>query len=83
MKWLIGSLFILISACATTKEIVGPDGTPHKLVDCRYAEDCYRRAREACEGNYKIANTTNQVSGGSRRFPSSTWTEMLVKCDAP
>ena len=81
--FLIALLLIGITNCASpaTKQIPGPDGTPHELVSCNFIENCYMDAAKVCGGKYKIVNTSNEVSGfrGSRNFEIM----LLVKCEAP
>ena len=72
-------LFLIVSACATTETIQGPDGTPHELVRCVNIKRCYERARVACQGNYKIINTSNNVTGVQVQAVNDI--NMLVKCE--
>lgn len=75
----IVSLVFLVS-CATVHDIIGPDGTAQKLVTCKAISNCYEDARLACQGNYKITNTSSNVRTDTQGDSYST-TELLVKCD--
>lgn len=77
MKYLILVVFFL--SCATSKMIVGPDGSSHQLVSCSGVEYCYEKAREVCGGNYKIINTSTKTDGSGNFV--STETSLLVKCE--
>lgn len=70
-------LFLLVASCAagSNKEIVGPDGTQNQLISCAVIEGCYAKAREVCNGTYKIVNTTSENVG------DTTFYKLLVKCD--
>ncbi len=70
--------FVCLLGCATAKTIIGPDGTVNQLISCHSIEDCYEKAREVCNGPYKIINTSSQTSG----FNGNTSSEikLLVKC---
>lgn len=67
-------------SCASPQPIIGPDGTPHQLVTCGSIQLCYKEAREACQGNYKIINTSNETVGDMHGGVNS-WTKLLVKCE--
>lgn len=71
--------FLLAACAATHKPIQGPDGTEHQLITCGPVEACYKTAREACNGNYKIINTSTETTG-SADSGTSTLTKLLVKC---
>ena len=74
-------IMILIAGCAaTSRVIVGPDGSSQQLVSCSYVEACYEKAREVCGGNYKIVNTSTETGGMDGDV--STTTKLLVKCEA-
>lgn len=68
----------ILSACQTTRPIVGPDGTEHQLISCGAIERCYEQATAVCAGQYRIVNTSSEVSGSE----GSTYTtvKLLVKC---
>ncbi len=70
----------LFTSCTSVKTIEGPDGTPHKLVNCGSIEVCYEKAKDACGGKYKIVNTSNSVSGTPQVGTFSS-TDLLVKCE--
>ena len=75
---ILGALFV--SGCAAThKPIQGPDGTEHQLITCGPVEACYKAARTACNGNYKIINTSTETTGLADSGTSSL-TKLLVKC---
>jgi hypothetical protein len=75
----LATLFALtITACATVRPIVGPDGTENLLVSAPSSEMAYEKAHEVCNGPYKIINTNSETSG----FNGNTGSEikMLIKC---
>lgn len=77
---LIAILFLV--ACATTRDpIIGPDGTKNYLVSCGSVELCYKYARNTCQGNYQIVNTTTRTMGDYGTVRSLT--RMLIKCETP
>ena len=78
MTALLGLAFFA-SSCETARIVTGPDGTPHTSLYCGIIEKCYERAREACNGNYKIINTSNETSG--THGVTSTSHKLLVKCE--
>ncbi|HWU42905.1 MAG TPA: hypothetical protein VN132_05680, partial [Bdellovibrio sp.] len=69
---------LTLAGCATSKSIVGPDGTENQLITCGSLEHCYSKAREVCHGPYKIVNTNSEVSGSNGQ--TSTQIDLLVKC---
>ncbi|MBT3584705.1 MAG: hypothetical protein HN509_07350 [Halobacteriovoraceae bacterium] len=71
-------LLTLLQSCASSKQIVGPDGSHHQLVSCPSIDMCYEKATEVCGGKYKIVNTSTETSG-SQGY-TSTDTKLLVKC---
>lgn len=76
----LNAIAVLFSACASHKTIDGPDGTPHVLVSCGKIEVCYEKAKKACDGKYKIANTSNAVSTNADTGTTSS-IDLLVKCE--
>lgn len=62
-----------------SQKIVGPDGTENLLVSCMDIEQCYSQARQDCQGNYKIINTSSEVDGANGN--TSTTTKLLIKCE--
>lgn len=76
---IIMTLIIFVTtSCATSKQIVGPDGTKHELVTCQGIEYCYEKSQQVCGGKYKIVNTSSDTS--SLNGTASTTTNLLVKC---
>lgn len=76
----MGFVSLVIAACATKGEVVvGPDGSPHRIVECWDIKACYREATTVCLGNYKIVNTSNQVF--TTADSASSMTTLLIKCD--
>lgn len=75
------SLTLISCVTATVKDVQGPDGELHHLVECSYVEYCYEKATEIC-GKYKIVNTTNKVSSQQAETGANTETDtqMLIKC---
>ena len=72
-------IFFLLSGCATSTSIVGPDGSEHQLVKCETVDYCYEKAREVCGGNYKIVNSNTVTNGNNGNV--STNTNILIKCE--
>lgn len=68
----------LLTACASSKQIVGPDGSNHLLITCSEIVECYEKARKECGGEYTIANSTSSTSGISGTITVTQ--ELLVKC---
>ncbi len=73
------TLFLLI-ACASSKTVKGPDGTPHLLITCSQMGKCYEKAAEKCAGQFKPVETTIKEIPG---YNGTTAEEikLLVKCD--
>ena len=72
-------LFLLV-ACASAKNVTGPDGTPHKLITCGSLGKCYEKAAEQCAGQFKPVETEiNEIPG----YNGTTTEEikLLVKCE--
>ena len=75
--------FFIFTACAGHQTITGPDGSPHELISCTYGiTACYEKAREMCQGDYKIMNSSSNTEGNSTGRTSTT-NEILVKCKNP
>jgi hypothetical protein len=73
-------VLLILSACASSKNVKGPDGTPHKLITCSQLGKCFEKAAEVCHGSFK------QVSTEAKTIPgyNGTTTEeinLLVKCE--
>lgn len=78
-KLILGSgTCLFLSSCATSKAIIGPDGTENQLISGNSIEQCYEKANEVCGGPYKIVNTNSEVSG--MYGDTSTTVKLLVKC---
>ncbi len=78
MKNLVFLLIIL--GCASSKEVKGPDGTPHLQITCSQLGKCYEKAAEKCFGQFKPVETViNEIPG----YNGTTTEEikLLVKCD--
>ena len=73
-------LLFILAACASSKNVTGPDGTPHKLITCSQLGKCFEKAAEVCEGSFEQFDTkVNTIPG-----PNGTTTEeikILVKCE--
>lgn len=89
-------LFVL-AGCATSKQIVGPNGTPAHSIRCGAAavDACYEKAGEVCPNGYSVLNSQGsrylgQVGSASvaGAYGSATSTPMispntlLVECKA-
>jgi hypothetical protein len=68
----------VLAACSSTRTLVGPDGTEHRLVSCGTIENCYEEARKDCRGNYDIVNTTSETSSSPNGILSVQ--NLLIKC---
>lgn len=69
---------IAFSACSSSRTLLGPDGTEHRLVSCGAIEGCYDKARHDCRGNYDIVNTSSETTGSANGLLSVQ--NLLVKC---
>lgn len=70
--------FLLFGCTTSPKQLLGPDGTEHKLLTCNEIESCYEQATKVC-GKYKIVNTSNHTYGDDGKTDS--YSKMLVKCE--
>ncbi len=71
--------FLILSSCASSQDVTGPDGTHHKLITCSSLGKCYEKAAEVCNGQFEPVNTEiNEIPG----FNGTTTEEikLLVKC---
>lgn len=80
-------LLLILTSCATSKEIPGPNGTPAYLISCGNAviEQCYEEAARICPRGYVFLDKNgNQsavlmpVGGGFMAVPGRN--KMLVSC---
>lgn len=57
----ITALFLaaILAACATSKQIVGPNGTPAHSIKCGAGavDSCYEKAGEVCPNGYTILDS--------------------------
>ncbi len=69
-------MIIILWGCAsaTSKKILGPDGTENVLIKGIDIEICYAKAREVCNGTYKIINSNSDTDQYGTEF------NLLVKC---
>ncbi len=74
------AFFILLVACASSRNVKGPDGTPHKLISCSQLGKCYEKAAEVCKGSFKQVETNVETIPG---YNGTTTEEIkiLVKCE--
>jgi hypothetical protein len=75
-------IFIFIAACASSKNVKGPDGTPRKLITCSQLGKCFEKAAEECKGNFKqIESNVTTIPG----YNGTTTEEvkLLVECEKP
>lgn len=75
-------IFLLLIGCASSKNVTGPDGTPHKEITCGTLGKCYEKAAEQCAGEFKPVETViNEIPG----YNGTTTEEikLLVKCEKP
>lgn len=98
MKILLLSLLgVLISAGATSRQIVGPSGAPAHAIRCGAAalSACYEKAEEVCPNGYNILTSDGarylgqlgsaNISGGygsASSVPVITPNNLLVECKA-
>ena len=73
-------ILILLTACASSKNVKGPDGTPHKLITCSQLGKCFEKAAEVCHGSFRQVETNVQTIPG---YNGTTTEEIkiLVKCE--
>jgi hypothetical protein len=89
------SLVALITGCATSKQIVGPNGVAAHSIRCgaAVADACYEKAGEVCPNGYTVLNSqgsrylgqigTASVSGSygsATSTPLITPNTLLVEC---
>lgn len=94
---LVGLLAVMLAACATSKPIVGPNGTPAYSIICGAAviNACYEKAGEVCPNGYVILNTDGSrylgqignasvsgAYGSATSIPMVTPNNLLVECRA-
>jgi hypothetical protein len=87
----------LLSACATSRQIIGPSGAPAHAIRCGAAalSACYEKAGEICPSGYNILTSDGarylgqlgnaSVSGGygsATSVPMITPNSLLVECKA-
>ena len=70
---------IVIVGCASSEKITGPDGSEHILIACTEIKDCYKEARKACQGNYKIVNSASETNTQVTQV-TTTSQNLLIKC---
>jgi len=76
---LVGTGFFLV-ACSTVESVRGPDGTPHRLINCRLGlKDCHEKAAEIC-GKYRVVSSSGQVKGYTDETSEGT-NALLIKCE--
>jgi len=86
-----------LAACATSKQINGPNGTPAYAIRCGAAvlSACYEKAGEICPNGYNILTSDGarylgqlgnaNVSGGygsATSVPMITPNNLLIECKA-
>ncbi|MES2528087.1 MAG: hypothetical protein V4598_13415 [Bdellovibrionota bacterium] len=73
-------VLLILAACASSKNVTGPDGTPHKLITCSQLGKCFEKAAEVCEGSFKQVETKVETIPG---YNGTTTEEVkiLVKCE--
>jgi len=87
----------VLSACATSTQIIGPSGSPAYAIKCGAAAltACYEKAGEICPNGYSILTSDGarylgqlgsaSVSGGygtATSVPMMTPNNLLVECKA-
>jgi hypothetical protein len=92
--FLVGALLF---ACAMSKQIIGPSGSPAYAIKCGAAAlgACYEKAGEICPGGYNILTSDGarylgqlgnaNISGGygsALSVPMITPNNLLVECKA-
>jgi len=89
MNWKLAiAAALLFSGCSHATRSLGPDGESMVEVRCgRKTATCYARAREACGGNFHVADDrehTVYVSQANAQYASTTPVrveKLLVVCD--
>lgn len=73
------AILLIVTSCATSQQIIGPDGTLHELITCENGvASCYEKATEMCGGKYDIINSSSQMHGSKKYV--ATEISLLVKC---
>jgi hypothetical protein len=72
--WGVLVVLIFITGCASSKTIIGPDGTENQLIKCNRIELCYEKSTEICKGPYKIINSNSDSNKNGTEF------NLLIKC---
>lgn len=87
----------LLSACATSTQIVGPSGSPAHAIKCGAAalSACYQKAGEVCPDGYNILTSdgarylgqlgnanVSGAYGSATSVPMITPNNLLVECKA-
>jgi hypothetical protein len=90
-------LAVILAACATSKQIVGPNGTPAYSIRCGAAavNSCYEKAGEVCPNGYAVLNnegvrylgqignaSVSGAYGSATSTPIITPNTLLVECKA-
>ncbi len=73
-------LLFLSVGCASSKNVEGPDGTPHKSITCSQLGKCFEKAAEVCRGSFKQVETTSKTIPGYNGTTTEEIT-ILVKCE--
>lgn len=87
----------LLSACATSTQIVGPSGTPAHAIKCGAAalSACYQKAGEVCPNGYQVLTSdgarylgqlgnanVSGAYGSATSIPMIAPNNLLVECKA-
>ena len=87
IPWVLAAF--VLSGCATSKAINGPDGKMAQLIECRGASigACYEKAGEVCPAGYLLLDRQPSQSGvllpvGKSAAYSTGPGVLLVECKA-
>ena len=73
-------VFVLLAGCASSKNVAGPDGSPHKLITCSQLGKCYEKAASECAGQFKPVETEIKEIPGYNGTTTEEF-KLLVKCE--
>jgi hypothetical protein len=73
--------FLFLVACASSQNVTGPDGTPHKLITCGQLGKCYEKAADVCHGSFKHVGQPETKSIPGYNGTTTEEIKLLVKCE--
>jgi len=74
------SLLLSLFSCATSNQVIGPDGTEYQIVNCEKERHCRKEAKKICKGNYELLNTDTEIDSAAFNGMTVTTFNFLVKC---